>query len=84
MIPIESIWSMAHLVPIPRTAHFYANPTIDLRSFNTFFPRNEPEDDLDVDQANGDADITDSESEEEPLFPSSDEGPSSQESEYHL
>ena len=47
MVHVKSIWSMAHLIAIPKTNGLYVNSTIDLKMFNSFYSRTEysaPED----------------------------------------
>jgi len=39
MVLVKSIWSVAHLIPIPATRSFYVNSTIDLKMFNSFYSR---------------------------------------------
>ncbi|KAF8541850.1 hypothetical protein BDD12DRAFT_877662 [Trichophaea hybrida] len=64
MVPIESIWSIVYRTGIPRTTHYYANPMIDLQTFNTFYPHNEEEDEEDEEEEEVEEDVEDEEEEE--------------------
>jgi hypothetical protein len=41
-----SIYSPAHHIHIPRTTHYYVNPTIDLQTLNTSILHNEEQEKL--------------------------------------